>query len=114
MLLSSSPQCRAIAASRHFELLSAEESTLTFRREAGRVYVDAAHSAFSFSVLRCVGENWHLTEGTDTFERFEDAESALLVVMTRASAGKAVRLVDVAPRSRFGKGRVPSTQKIRN
>lgn len=80
------------------------------RREAGRIYIDIAQSAFRFSVLRCGSAGWQITEGNETFDRFEDAEAALFTAMARASTGKAVTLIDMEPRLRFGKGRIAQSR----
>ncbi len=81
----------------------------TDRRVAGRIYLDPDDEAFRFSLLHFVRAGWEIDEPRQTFERFSDAETALLAAMRRESIGKAVTLKDVPPRMRFGKGKTRDT-----
>lgn len=76
----------------------------TDRRVAGRVYLDPKRDAFRYSVLRVLRDRWAIDESDKHYPAFQDAESALLEAMRRASDAKAVTVRDdVKPRMRFGK-----------
>lgn len=82
------------------------------RRIAGRVYLDAKHEDFRFSVLNRIASGWDIYEPRKSFEQFTDAERALKEEMLASSGVKPLSHTDATPRLKWGRGRTKRSDSL--